>query len=335
MRANVANACRSIDRVMTIEARISDYARGVVEKLYGAALDAQGGEPLSLLGARLILEHAKPGQPVFIVTGAGDPTYMPAGETDGPPGAAALALAIHKATGAIAILLTEREFVDNLSATALAAGLGLRAPEIALRTTFTTTVLTLTDQADAAEAEAAAYLDQFTPTLVIAIEKIGPNAAGMAHMASAKPAAAKRARAEYLFDLARARGIPSIGIGDNGNEIGFGLIEAAVKRWKPGGETLATRVATDVLVAANVSNWGAYAIAAALAVLQERPDVLHDAETERRMLEACVATHGVDGSTGRHILAVDGMPLAMQEAVVTMLNVIVRNALITGFKRSF
>jgi hypothetical protein len=334
MQANVINACRSIDRLVTVEARISDYARGVIEKLYGAALEVQGGEPLSMLAARLLIKHAKPGIPVFIATGAGDPTYMPAGETDGPPGAVALALAIHAATGAVPILLTENEFVENLSATALAGGLGLRAPEIALRTPFTAAVLTLTDQ-DGAEAEAVQHLDRFGPTVVIAIEKIGPNAAGIAHMASGKPAATKRARAEYLFDLAAERGIPTIGIGDNGNEIGFGRIEEAVKRWKPAGEALATRVHTDVLIPANVSNWGAYGVAAAMAVMLERPEILHDAEIERRMLEACVAAQGVDGSTGRHILAVDGMPLAMQQAVVTMLNVIVRNALIKGFKRSF
>lgn len=334
MEANTINVCRHIDRVVTVEARISDYSRGVIEKLYTAALEEAGGEPLSLKAARLILDHAKPGRPVFIATGAGDPRYLPAGETDGPPGAAALALAIHMATGAVPILLTEKEFVENLSATALAAGLGLRTPEVALETPYTTAVLPLAAD-ESAEREAAGYLDRFAPTLVAAIEKIGPNANGVAHMASAKPAAKTRARAECLFDLSAKRGIPSLGIGDNGNEIGFGRIEDAVKRWKPGGEALATRVATDVLVAANVSNWGAYGVAAALAVLQGRPEILHDAETERRMLEACVATHAVDGSTGRHILAVDGMPLAMQQAVVTMLNVIVRNALIKGYKRPF
>jgi hypothetical protein len=334
MEANTINVCRHIDRLVTVEARISDYSRGVIEKLYLAAVEEGGGEPLSLRAARLVLEHAKPGRAVLIATGAGDPRYLPAGETDGPPGAVALGLAIHVATGAVPILVTEKEFIDNLSATALAAGLGLRTPEVALGTPFTTSVLPL-GAGDEAERQSADYLDRFAPSLIVAIEKIGPNAQGVAHMASGKPAASTRARAECLFDDAARRGIPSIGIGDNGNEIGFGRIPEAVRRWKPGGEALATRVRTDVLVAANVSNWGAYGIAAAMAVMQGRPEILHDAEVERRMLEACVATHAVDGSTGRHILAVDGMPLAMQQAVVTMLNVIVRNALIKGYKRPF
>ena len=39
--------------------------------------------------------------------------------------------------------------------------------------------------------------------------------------------------------------------------------------------------------------------------------------------------------TGRHILQVDGMPADVSCAVVTMLGSIVRNGLVTGFKRAF
>ena len=108
-----------------------------------------------------------------------------------------------------------------------------------------------------------------------------------------------------------------------------------MKRYKPAGDRLVTRVATDALVAANTSNWGAYGIIAALSAATERPELLHTPQIEARMLSACVAAHGVDGSTGRHILAVDGMPEEMQLAIVTMLGVIVRNGLVSGYKRPF
>jgi hypothetical protein len=325
---------RNIDRLVTVEARRSDYARGVIAHLHAAACAAQGGGPLSIHAARHILKHLVPGKTVFITTGAGDPRFLPAGETDGPPGVAALALAIHQATGASPLLFTEAEFVANLEATTLAAGLGLRAPEIAVTTPFTTAVLPIASDAGA-QAQVAGYLDRFTPAMVIAIEKIGPNPEGIAHTASGKPTAANRARAEIMFDLATSLGIPSLGVGDNGNEIGFGLILDAVRKHKPFGDRLGTRVRTDVLMPANTSNWGAYAIEAALAVILERPEIMHGAEIERRMIEACVATHAVDGSTGRHILAVDGMPMEVSCAVVTMLDCIVRNALIRGYKRPF
>lgn len=325
---------RHIDRLVTVEARISPTSRNVIVQLYEAACEGQGGGPLSMLAARQILNHLGPGKIVFITTGAGDPRYLPAGETDGPPGVAALALAIHTATGAVPLLFTEAQFKDNLSATALACGLGIREPAYALNTAFTTAVLPIAHDGSA-ERQATEYLDTYKPAMVISIEKLGPNPQGIAHTSTGTPTAGDRARAECLFDEAARRGIASLGIGDNGNELGFGLIADAVAKYKPNGARLCTRVKTDVLVPANTSNWGAYAVEAALAALTGRPEVMHSADAERRMIEACVATHGADGSTGRHILQVDGMPAEVSCAVVTMLGCIVRNGLVEGFKRAF
>jgi hypothetical protein len=325
---------RHIDRLVTVEARISPTSRNVIVQLYEAACVAQGGGPLSMLAGRQILENLVPGKVVFLTTGAGDPRWLPAGETDGPPGVAALALAIHAATGAVPLLFTEAPFVNNLTATTLAAGLGIRAPELALSTGFTTAILPLAHD-DTAEREAVCYLDDYKPAMVISIEKLAPNPQGIAHTSTGTPTAGNRARAECLFDEAARRGIPSLGIGDNGNELGFGLIADAVAKYKPNGARLCARVKTDVLIPANTSNWGAYAVEAALAALTGRCEIMHSAEVELRMIEACVATHGADGSTGRHTLQVDGMPADVSCAVVTMLGCIVRNGLVTGFKRAF
>jgi hypothetical protein len=330
----LATIGRHIDRLTTVEARISPNSRNVIVQLHEAACAAQGGGPLSMLAARQILATLGPGKTVFLTTGAGDPRFLPAGETDGPPGVAALALAIHAATGAVPLMFTEADFVENLAATTLAVGLGIRSPEHALTTGYTTAVLPLTDD-DSAEAQAVEYLDAYKPAMVISIEKLGPNPQGTAHTSTGTPAAANRARAECLFDEAARRGIPSLGIGDNGNELGFGLIADAVAKYKPNGARLCTRVKTDVLVPANVSNWGAYAVEAALAAITGRPELMHSADVERRMIEACVTANGVDGSTGRHLPMVDGMPMEVSCAVVTMLGCIVSNGLVEGFKRAF
>ena len=298
---------RHIDRLVTVEARISPTSRNVIVQLYEAACAAQGGGPLSMRAAEQILTHLGPGKTVLLTTGAGDPRWLPAGETDGPPGVAALALAIHAATGAAPLLFTEAPFLANLAATTLAVGLGVREPEHALTTGYTTAVLPLAHD-DSAEKQAARYLDTYKPAMVISIEKLGPNPQGVAHTSTGTPTAGDRARAECLFDLAAERGIPSLGIGDNGNELGFGLIAEAVAKYKPNGASLCTRVKTDVLVPANASNWGAYAVEAALAARVGKPEIMHSADVERRMIEACVAANGADGSTGRHILQVDGMP---------------------------
>src|SRR5882762_2470838 len=108
-----------IDRLVTVEARISPTSRNVIVHLYDEACAALGGGPLSMLAARQILQHLGPGKTVFLTTGAGDPRHLPARETDGPPGVAALALAIHAATGAVPLLFTVAPFCENLAATAL------------------------------------------------------------------------------------------------------------------------------------------------------------------------------------------------------------------------
>ena len=45
---------RNIDRVVTVEARISGTSRNVIAHLYEAARLRQGGGPLSMLAARQI-----------------------------------------------------------------------------------------------------------------------------------------------------------------------------------------------------------------------------------------------------------------------------------------
>jgi hypothetical protein len=330
--ANLENLCRNLDRLMTVEARISDYSRGAICKLYEAALAAQGG-PLTLLAARHVLAAAQPGRVALVVTGAGGHKHMPHGETDGPLGAVVLARAIHEATGAVPVLLTDHHSRESLEATALAAGLGIRTLDVAKEVAFTTHVLTL-GPGEPDEPGAAALMDALDPCVMCSVERLGPAPDGIAYNASGNPAAAVRAHTERLFDLAASRGIPSLGIGDNGNEIGFGRIYQAVVAHKAYGERLATRVATDVLVPANTSNWGAYAVVAAMAALLRTPDLAHDPATERRILDANIAKGSADGSTGRNIDAVDGMPGHVSVSFVDMMRCIVRNGLVTH-KRAF
>jgi D-glutamate cyclase len=92
------------------------------------------------------------------------------------------------------------------------------------------------------------------------------------------------------------RGVFSVGIGDAGNEIGFGRITDAVRQIQPYGarcqcecgDGMATVTPTDVLVVAAVSNWGAYGVEASLAILLERQDLLHTTTDARRVIERCL-----------------------------------------------
>jgi D-glutamate cyclase len=106
----------------------------------------------------------------------------------------------------------------------------------------------------------------------------------------------------------------SIGVGDGGNEIGMGSIPWDELRRRLTGEhapRIPCRVRTDWTLVAGVSNWGAQALAAAVAVLRDRVDVLQpwDCRQQEAMLDQVLRNGpAVDGLTRRREPTVDGLP---------------------------
>jgi hypothetical protein len=103
-----------------------------------------------------------------------------------------------------------------------------------------------------------------------------------------------------------------LAVGDGGNEIGMGKLPAGlIARTVPNGAEIACVTSCDHLVVAGVSNWGAYGLMAALAVL--RPDWTSTiakfltSERDLAVTRATVARAGaVDGVTARREATVDG-----------------------------
>jgi hypothetical protein len=329
----------AIDQLVTVEYRSAQLNAGTLGALCAAARAAIGGSPSAIAAERLAAALASPA-PVVLATGAGGPPWLFNGETDGPPGVAGLARALALGWGAWPIVVTEPRSVAPVTATFVAAGVSVLPEAMARVRPTTATLLPFTDDPAAAPAAAREFLDRHRPAAIVAVEKTAPNRAGVIHSVTGKPwtPAVDFARVEALIAEGRRRGILTIGVGDMGNEMGFGLIEETVRRTVPRadvcqcpcGQGMASAVTTDVLVPASVSNWGAYAIEAGLAIVAGRPDLMHDAETERAMLHACVAAGAVDGVTSRQIPAVDGTPEAVQLGLVAMLGTLVAKALEPG-----
>jgi hypothetical protein len=187
-------------------------------------------------------------------------------------------------------------------------------------------------EATAAQAAAQQLIAETRPAALVVTEKVGPNRLGVAHsaMGFAIPEGA-RALIEHLLDAVHAADLPSIGVGDNGNDVGFGLIEDVVRRYKPYGDVcqcpcgggLATITQVKTLVTAAVANWGAYGIVTCLAALRQQPDLLHSAATELTMLEACVRAGAADGITGRREATVDALPAAVHASIVELLHALI------------
>ena len=243
--------------------------------------------------ARYVFEH--PGHTV-IVTGfyvlmAGKP------ETDGPPGAVAIGRAL-QALGRRVTYVT-----DECTAPVLRHWAGdADVVEFPI--------------ADVEESKrhASAMLEQLSPSLIISIERCGRNRNDEYLNMRARDITPNTARVDYLFD----GGVPSVGIGDGGNEIGMGnLIDVIPSVDSLPDDPAVTRV--DRLVIASVSNWGGYGLAAALSQLEGR-NLLPDAGDEAAMVQAMVDAGAVDGTTGDAVPTVDNFSMDENGALLARLH---------------
>jgi hypothetical protein len=329
----VASTLAQIEAVV----RRDPAARGLIssEPLYGPLCPGHLAQAAANLASSC--RHAA------IVTGffipAADP---PAAETDGPPGAIVLAMAL-EALGAKTTLVTDSNCAAAVKAAVAAAG---------------------ADPSNVAVCPAAAdvsldgrsaqdlWIDEFeqngpgrTLTHVIAIERVGPS--HDEHSLLQQPRLAPAPLEEFLSTVPaehrnrchNARGIcidewspplfrlfesispqsqnrKTIGIGDGGNEIGMGTVpwEELVRRLpRKESSAIPCRVATDWNIIAGTSNWGAFALAAAVVLLAGRTDALSRVDTafHQNLLERMVLDGpAVDGIARRPSATVDGLPFA-------------------------
>jgi hypothetical protein len=113
-------------------------------------------------------------------------------------------------------------------------------------------------------------------------------------------------------------GASSIGIGDGGNEVGMGNFNAPLCRLMPEYAKCLCVVKADVCLPADVSNWGAYALASALSIRYGRW-LGQSREEEISMLRALAMSGAVDGITQKNEASVDGLGLERQLEVVSLL----------------
>ncbi|RDU97206.1 glutamate cyclase domain-containing protein [Trinickia dinghuensis] len=318
-----------IDRLMTVEIRplTGGVPAGFVVPMYDVCR-AHHGEPLSSLAARKLADTLSRGDTVFIATGAGIAPKLPQGETDGPVGAAALARALVLAFDVRVVLVTEDAHAAPVMA--VAAVIDHELSEYGRNGAVSTVCFPLGFERGRQLAQT--LMEAHRPSAVVFVERDGPNKEGFFHGVRGDCRSPDDVGHVYLLaDLARGRGVLTIGIGDGGNEVGFGAVRNAITAVHPlGGKSLAghpsgvvTVTATDVVVSASVSNWGAHAIAAALAARIGDLNVLHTPELEHALIEATVRAGARDGATSRAEVAVDGINWEGHTAFVELLRSIV------------
>ncbi len=327
-----------IDRLVTVEMRGpgKHIPRGVLRPFYDAALEEGGGDPLSYRAASLLMANCAPGRPVFVFCNAGVGPYLPFGETDGPLGGAAIAHAINAATGAVPVFISSEAHSGPVVATARAAGFQFLDADTAMARPRWAAVDERYEETIEEQGIAAQLIDKYQPTAMVSVECTAPNSEGVYCSILGYPVVDVPAYHNF-FALASERGIPTIGVGDGGNEIGCGRIVDTIRKIRGipvGGHDIATEVTTDVLFFAGVSNWGGYAIAAMVAFLANKPKALHSDQTEHRMLEAVVRAGAAEGGQASLNPDVDGIDHRVHVDLINTLHVMVGNSL-TPIERPF
>jgi hypothetical protein len=327
-----------IDRLITVDLPL----RGVIGLLYPPARE-KAGEPLAMKAAQQLAERVKPLSIVFIATGWPDrPHISPEiAETDGPPGASLLGRALHRGLGAVPFFLIEEILVPPMRITAQAAGFRILSPGEAVAAArspsalHAATVMGFPTDTEQAKAEALSLIDQYQPSAVISVEKGGMNGKGIVHTSRGHDTTERMAKVDFVMAEAKRRGILTIGIGDGGNEIGMGNIREEIRQRLPFGSQclcscgagIAPVTEVDVLVAATVSNWGAYGIAACLALLLDDPAVFHDESMERRVLHHASDAGLIDGISGFVEPGADGLPADTHGHLVALLEAVIKKGL--------
>ncbi|HET8999491.1 MAG TPA: glutamate cyclase domain-containing protein [bacterium] len=321
-----------IDRLVSIEIT----GRGVIGELYAAARAAAEG-PLCLEAAGRLLQRVHKGSVVILSTGL--PTYpWFAGEQDGPVGTATLARALVLAVGARPVIVTDPVNLEICAAAVRGAGLYTRSVEDALQLPTTAAILPFPIDWNEAVERSRALLDQLRPAALIAIERPGANEHGHYHSAGGRRLTDHCGKVDALFKAARDRELLTIGVGDGGNEVGCAAIRETVLRVVPNGAKCACpcggsvvpTVEIDFLVAAAISNWGAYGIEAAMAVLLERPEVLHSREIDARVHDLCTAAGANNDGPGLLDVGADAVPGALHGHIVELLGQMVRSGIDFG-----
>ncbi|MCY4452024.1 MAG: DUF4392 domain-containing protein [Immundisolibacterales bacterium] len=285
----------NVERLATVEMRAHNMLQGYIPRLYAIV---RGENPITYDISRefLGMRNAR----VAIVTGIVVEKLLPKGEVDGPVGAAVLGRALSR-LGHDVDILVEKEMDDVVAS--LIETLG-----------FEGSIVHTTDRSPE---DLARWADDYD--VAVTIEKLGRNREGVRHSVMGSPLA--KSGDYYIDDFIEAmneKGKLTVGIGDGGNEIGFGKIYDHVRGMVafgadcgcPCGGGTATTTATGYLFPAAISNYGAYALTTALALGASDGDLLVDGETVRELVEACVSRGCLDGGTVKpDFIGDDGVPI--------------------------
>ncbi len=337
-----------LDRLVTFDLK----GRGAVDILYRAArMRAQ--QSLSMRAATALKARVTEGSVAILCTGFPvRPWISPGvGETDGPPGVAALARAISSGLRGVPLVAVPAAMREQVIASLTASGILVVDQDAAKRAargsrpSCVAAVIDFPTDLGQAPGVAERLLSDHQPTLIAALEHPGANRMGVYHSSVGVDISEGAAKIEALFTRAAASRTLTMSFIDMPNEIGVAQIEDAAAKASPfarncgcpcnGGTAGATEV--DVLVVGTTVNWASYATVAALGILLNDPSFLVTRDHDSRAIEALQLAGGVEGVSGSTWPAcgVDGIPTSMSGHIVELVREVAEDAIQKKARKPF
>ncbi|MDR1940267.1 MAG: DUF4392 domain-containing protein [Clostridiales bacterium] len=317
------NIGQNLDNLMNLDPR----GYGVCRILYKAAREYTG-KPLTINAAERLIGLVKENDIVYIITGFVLLSHKKA-EMDGIIGAMFIARALVKAFKAKPVIVCPEDNLEAVRRLSRVMGLHLYEDIEELKEyPVSMGVVTFTKYAGKAKAQALQMLKTATPPVVISTEAPGANKKGVYHNATGLDVTKLEAKTDIFFKTAKEKGIPTIAIGDLGNEIGMGAIGGHINKYIPYaaegrcrcgcGGGIAADSAADDIITATVSDWGANALVAALAFLKGDHEILHGDEDQKRAIYTASESGMID-MYGWLIPSIDGFDIEINLAILRLM----------------
>lgn len=330
--------CEAIDDLISVqvEARPRKSDRRI-RLIAQEARALQGG--MSLPAAQAAVDGLAKHATAVVSSGWVIPNWYPRGELCGTIGSLGLVRFFVMAMQKKVLFPTEEDVVPVIERLCSVAGLRTVGWEEFISADYPQVCVLPFPKDDAAAASRSVeILRDADPGVLITVEKCGPGPKGIFHTGNGMDMSQSTARINVLMEAFKSAGVTTIGVGDLGNELGFGKIRDKVidilddiqTCYCGCGEGIVTSTESDFLVVGSASNRAATGLEAGIAALTGQGDLMSTSELSVRLTQEAAMAGALDSyyvgptSTDGH-----GVPAPLNGAITDLLRFISMSSRIT------